>query len=93
MNLELYLGKDLFEDIEYIILMKKLKMAAEISNLVNRKEINTYNFSKINILKLKKILFFHLFEIKKKHYIKLIKNNISKKNCVFIFEAERILTR
>ena len=90
-NLELFLGKDLFDDIKiYYSIEKKLKMAAEISNLVNRKEINTYDFSKINISKVeKKIIFFNLFEIKKKHYIRLIKDNISKKNCVFIFGNSR----
>ena len=86
-NLELFLGKDLFDDIKiYYSIEKKLKMAAEISNLVNRKEINTYDFSKINISKVeKKIIFFNLFEIKKKYYIRLIKDNISKKKLYIYF--------
>lgn len=86
-NLELYLGKELFDEIKiYYTLEKKLKMAREVSNLANRKEIKTYDFSELNILKAQRnIIFFNLFEIKRKHYIKLIKKNISKKNYVFIF--------
>ena len=84
---ELSLGKDLFDEISVFYTNKKKKeIANEIKMLSNRKEIKTYNFSKLKDYDNKKIIIFlNLFESKKKECIELIDNNISKNNNLFIF--------
>lgn len=86
-KLELSLGKDLFEEIDVFYTNKKKKeIANEIKILSNRKEIKTCIFSKLkNYDNKKRIIFLNLFESKKKDCIKLIDNNVSKNNNLFIF--------
>ena len=70
----------------FFILTKKKEIANEIKMLSNRKEIRTYNFSKLkNYDNKKNIIFLNLFESKKKDYLELIDDNTSKNNNLFIF--------